>query len=166
MEEEKKVPTKTIIAVLIILIAAFFIYKVTRQKEVTTVVQKVESEQPKTTITHSVSTNGIYDVVEKMPEYPGGEQALMEFLSKHIEYPTVAQNNEIQGKVILGFVVSKTGKVEDVQIIRSLDPSLDKEALRVVKLLGYWIPGEQKGEKVSVRYTLPVVFRLQQQSTF
>ncbi|HZK68372.1 MAG TPA: energy transducer TonB [Paludibacter sp.] len=105
--------------------------------------------------------NIIYDVVEKMPEYPGGDQALMEFLSKHIEYPTVAQNNGIQGKVILGFVVSKTGKVEDVQILRSLDPSLDKEALRVVKLLGYWIPGEQKGEKVSVRYTLPVVFRLQ-----
>jgi protein TonB len=161
MEEEKKVPTKTIIAVLIILIAAFFIYKVTRQKEATAVVQKAETEQPKTTITRPVSSNGIYDVVEKMPEYPGGDQALMAFLSKHIEYPTVAQNNGIQGKVILGFGVSKTGKVEDVQIIRSLDPSLDKEALRVVKQLGNWIPGEQKGEKVSVRYTLPVVFRLQ-----
>lgn len=161
MEEEKKAPTKTIIAVLIILIAAFFIYKVTRQKEATSLVQKAETEQPKTTITHTVSSNRIYDVVEKMPEYPGGDQALMEFLSKHIEYPTVAQNNGIQGKVILGFVVSKTGKVEDVQIIRSLDPSLDKEALRVVKQLGNWIPGEQKGEKVSVRYTLPVVFRLQ-----
>jgi periplasmic protein TonB len=161
MEEEKKVPTKAIIAVLIILIAAFFIYKVTRQKEATSVVQEAETEQPKTTITRPVSSNGIYDVVEKMPEYPGGDQALMEFLSKHIEYPTVAQNNGIQGKVILGFVVSKTGKVEDVQIIRSLDPSLDKEALRVVKQLGNWIPGEQKGEKVSVRYTLPVVFRLQ-----
>jgi len=161
MEEEKKVPTKTIVAVLIILIAAFFIYKVTRQKEVTAVVQKVETEQPKTTITHSVSTNGIYDVVEKMPEYPGGDQALMEFLSKHIKYPTVAQESRIQGKVILGFVVSKSGKVEDVQILRSLDPNLDKEALRVVKLLGYWKPGEQGGKKVSVRYTLPVVFRLQ-----
>ena len=161
MEEEKKVPTKTIIAVLIILIAAFFIYKVTRQKEVTAVVQKVETEQPKTTITHSVSTNGIYDVVEKMPEYPGGDQALMEFLSKHIKYPTVAQESGIQGKVILGFVVSKRGKVEDVQILRSLDPNLDKEALRVVKLLGHWIPGEQDGKKVAVRYTLPVVFRLQ-----
>jgi len=161
MEEEKKVPTKMIVAVLIILIAAFFIYKVTRQKEVTAVVQKVETEQPKTTITHSVSTNGIYDVVEKMPEYPGGDQALMEFLSKHIKYPTVAQESGIQGKVILGFVVSKRGKVEDVQILRSLDPNLDKEALRVVKLLGYWIPGEQGGKKVSVRYTLPVVFRLQ-----
>jgi len=161
MEEEKKIPTKTIIAVLIILIAAFFIYKVTRQKEATAVVQKVETEQPKTTITHPISTNGVYDVVEKMPEYPGGDQALMEFLSKHIEYPTVAQNNGIQGKVILGFVVSKTGKVEDVQILRSLDPNLDKEALRVVKLLGYWKPGELGGEKVSVRYTLPVVFRLQ-----
>ena len=161
MEEEKKVPAKTIIAVLIILIAAFFIYKVTRQKEATAVVQKVETEQPKTTITHPISTNGVYDVVEKMPEYPGGDQALMEFLSKHIEYPTVAQNNGIQGKVILGFVVSKTGKVEDVQILRSLDPNLDKEALRVVKLLGYWKPGELGGEKVSVRYTLPVVFRLQ-----
>src|ERR1035437_8043532 len=161
MEEEKKAPTKTIVAVLIILIAAFFIYKVTRQKEAIAVVQKAETEQPKTTITHPISSNGIYDVVEKMPQYPGGDQALMEFLSKHIEYPTVAQNNRIQGKVILGFVVSKTGKLEDLQILRSLDPSLDKEALRVVKLLGYWIPGEQKGEKVSVRYTLPVVFRLQ-----
>jgi len=161
MEEEKNVPTKTIIAVLIILIAAFLIYKVTRQKEETSVIQKVETEQPKTTITHPVSTNGVYDVVEKMPEYPGGDQALMEFLSKHIEYPTVAQENGIQGKVILGFVVSKRGKVEDVQILRSLDPNLDKEALRVVKLLGYWIPGEQNGEKVSTRYTLPVVFRLQ-----
>ncbi|MBV5281190.1 MAG: energy transducer TonB [Paludibacter sp.] len=161
MEEEKKAPTKTIIAVLVILIAAFFIYKVTRQKEEPKIVLKAKTEQPKTTITHSASTNGIYDVVEKMPEYPGGDQALMEFLSKHIKYPTVAQESRIQGKVILGFVVSKSGKVEDVQILRSLDPNLDKEALRVVKLLGYWKPGEQGGKKVSVRYTLPVVFRLQ-----
>jgi TonB family protein len=161
MEEEKKAPTKTIIAVLIILIAAFFIYKVTRQKEEPKIVLKAETEQPKTTITHSASTNGIYDIVEKMPEYPGGDQALMEFISKHIKYPTAAQKSRIQGKVILGFVVSKRGKVEDVQILRSLDPNLDKEALRVVKLLGYWKPGELGGEKVSVRYTLPVVFRLQ-----
>lgn len=161
MEEEKKAPTKTIIAVLIILIAAFFIYKVTRQKEVTAVVQKAETEQAKPTITHPILRDGIYDVIEKMPEYPGGEQGLMEFLSKHIEYPTAAQEKGIQGKVILGFVVSKRGKVEDVRILRSLDPSLDKEALRVVKLLGYWIPGEQDGKKVAVRYTLPVAFRLQ-----
>jgi periplasmic protein TonB len=158
MEEVKKAPTKTVIIILIVLIAAFLIYRVTKQNNATEAIQKPKVEQPKSPITPPA--NGIYDVVEKMPEYPGGDQALMEFLSKHIEYPTVAQNNGIQGKVILGFVVSKTGKVEDVQIIRSLDPSLDKEALRVVKLLGYWIPGEQKGEKVSVRYTLPVVFRL------
>ena len=160
MEEEKKVPTKTVIIVLIILVAVFLIYKVTKQKEATKIVQKPEIEQPKSTT--NTPTDKIYDVIEKMPEYPGGDQALMEFLSKHIEYPPSAQENGIQGKVIIGFVVSKIGKVENVQILRSLDPSLDKEALRVVNLLGNWIPGEKSGEKVSVRYTLPIAFRLQQ----
>ena len=83
-------------------------------------------------------------------------------LSKNIKYPVIAQENGIQGKVILGFVVTKSGAISDVTVLRSLDPSCDKEAIRVVKLLPKWIPGKQNGENVNVRYTLPVVFRLQE----
>jgi len=105
--------------------------------------------------------NGIYQLVEKIPQFPGGEKALLEYISHNLKYPVDAQEKGIQGRIIIRFVVSKFGKVENVEIVRGLYPSMDKEGVRVVSSLPDWIPGEQKGEKVSVYYTLPITYRLE-----
>ena len=103
----------------------------------------------------------VFQVVEKMPEFPGGQQALFEYLSKNIRYPVIAQENGLQGRVICQFVVNQDGSIVDVVVVRSVDPSLDKEAERVIKSMPKWKPGEQRGKAVRVKYTLPVNFRLQ-----
>ncbi len=105
--------------------------------------------------------NKVFDVVEEMPSFPGGQGALMQFLSSNIKYPVVAQENDVQGRVIVGFVVEKDGSITDVKVMRSVDPSLDREAQRVVKAMPKWKPGKQNGSAVRVKYTVPVVFRLQ-----
>lgn len=105
--------------------------------------------------------NKVFDVVEQMPSFPGGNSALMQFLSKNIKYPVVAEENGIQGRVICTFVVERDGRVTDVHVVKSVDPSLDKEAVRVVSSMPNWIPGKQNGSAVRVKYTLPVTFRLQ-----
>ncbi len=105
--------------------------------------------------------NKVFDVVEEMPSFPGGQGALMQFLSSNIKYPVVAQENGVQGRVIVGFVVEKDGSITDVKVMRSVDPSLDREAQRVVKAMPKWKPGKQNGSAVRVKYTVPVVFRLQ-----
>ncbi len=105
--------------------------------------------------------NKVFDVVEEMPSFPGGQGALMSFLSSNIKYPVVAQENGVQGRVIVGFVVEKDGSISDVKVMRSVDPSLDREAQRVVKSMPKWKPGKQNGSAVRVKYTVPVVFRLQ-----
>ncbi len=105
--------------------------------------------------------NKVFDVVEQMPSYPGGMSALMQYLSSNIKYPVVAEENGIQGRVVCTFVVEKDGSITDVKIAKSVDPSLDKEAMRVVKSMPHWIPGKQNGSAVRVKYTLPVTFRLQ-----
>ena len=107
-----------------------------------------------------VSTK-VFDVVEEMPSFPGGQGALMSFLSSNIKYPVVAQENGVQGRVIVGFVVERDGSISDVKVMRSVDPSLDREAQRVVKAMPKWKPGKQNGSAVRVKYTVPVVFRLQ-----
>ena len=106
-------------------------------------------------------TNKVFDVVEQMPSYPGGMGALMQYLSSHIKYPVIAEENGIQGRVICTFVVERDGSITDVRVAKSVDPSLDKEATRVVKSMPHWIPGKQNGSAVRVKYTLPVTFRLQ-----
>ncbi len=103
----------------------------------------------------------IFQVVEHMPEFPGGMAALMKFLGKNIKYPTIAQENGTQGRVIVQFVVNKDGSIVDPVVVRSVDPYLDKEALRVIKSMPKWKPGQQLGKKVRVKYTVPVTFRLQ-----
>lgn len=103
----------------------------------------------------------VFVVVEKQPEFPGGNAAMMKFLGDNIKYPAVAQENGIQGRVIVNFVVEKDGALSDVQVARSQDAALDKEAVRVIESMPRWKPGTQRGEAVRVRYTLPVVFRLQ-----
>ena len=105
--------------------------------------------------------NKVFDVVEQMPSFPGGMAALMAYLQKSIKYPPVAEENGIQGRVICTFVVERDGRVTDVRVAKSVDPSLDKEAVRVVSAMPAWIPGKQNGQSVRVKYTLPVTFRLQ-----
>lgn len=103
----------------------------------------------------------IFDVVEEMPSFPGGNGALMSYLASNIKYPFVAQENGVQGRVIVSFVVERDGSISDVRVARSVDPSLDREAQRVVKSMPRWKPGKQNGSAVRVKYTVPVVFRLQ-----
>ena len=103
----------------------------------------------------------VFDVVEQMPSFPGGQSALLQYLSSNIKYPVVAEENGVQGRVIVTFVVEKDGSITDVKVVKSVDPSLDKEAQRVVKSMPKWIPGKQNGAAVRVKYTVPVTFRLQ-----
>lgn len=103
----------------------------------------------------------VFQVVEKMPEFPGGAAELMKWLNKNMKYPSIAQDNGIQGRVIVQFVVNKDGSIVDPVVMKSVDPYLDKEALRVVKMMPKWSPGEQRGKPVRVKFTLPVTFRLQ-----
>lgn len=107
-------------------------------------------------------TEEIFVVVEEQPEFPGGNAAMMKFLGDNIKYPVIAQENGIQGRVITNFVVERDGSITDVQVVRGVDPSLDKEAVRVIQSMPRWKPGQQRGSAVRVRFTLPVVFRLQQ----
>lgn len=105
--------------------------------------------------------NKVFEVVEQMPSFPGGNEALMKFLSENVKYPVVAQENGVQGRVVVSFVVERDGSITDVKVVRSVDPSLDKEAARVVKSMPRWIPGKQNGATVRVKYNVPVSFRLQ-----
>ena len=104
----------------------------------------------------------IFVVVESMPEFPGGQQALFKYLAENVKYPVIAQENGIQGRVICQFVVNRDGSIVDVVAVRSSgEPSLDKEAIRVIQSMPKWKPGKQRGKPVRVKYTVPVNFRLQ-----
>ena len=107
----------------------------------------------------------VFFIVEEMPEFPGGQDALRAFIKATLKYPEVAKENGIHGKVFVNFVVAKDGSVTDTKIIRGVDPSLDKEALRIVNNLPKWKPGTQRGEAVKVSYTVPVNFQLQEGNT-
>ena len=127
---------------------------VTRTLKEEVVVEKKE-EKPKEV------KEEVFRSVEQMPQFPGGEAALMKYLQSHINYPPMAAENNIQGRVVVQFVVDKTGKVGEVKVVRSVDKDLDKEAVRVCKSLPKFTPGRQNGQAVSVWYTLPVTFKLQ-----
>jgi protein TonB len=103
----------------------------------------------------------VFFIVEEMPEFPGGQLALRTFIAQSIKYPVIAQENGIQGKVFINFVVEKDGTVTKATVFRGVDPSLDKEALRVVNSLPKWKPGKQGGKPVRVSYTVPINFQLQ-----
>lgn len=111
--------------------------------------------------TEPVEDNKVFTVVEQQPQFPGGEAALLKYVAEHIRYPSVAQENNIQGRVVVQFVVTKTGAVGEVKVVRSKDPDLDKEAVRVVKSLPNFVPGKMNGHAVNVWYTLPITFKLQ-----
>lgn len=117
-------------------------------------------EQP--TLIEEPEESEVFMVVETMPEFPGGQAALFKYLSENVKYPVIAQENGIQGRVICQFVVNKDGSIVDVEVVRSGgDPSLDKEAVRVIKSMPKWSPGKQRGKAVRVKYTVPVNFKLQ-----
>ena len=114
----------------------------------------VEEEEPE--------EQTIFEVVEQMPEFPnGGMAGLMQYLSKNIKYPTIAQENGTQGRVTVQFVVNRDGSIVDAEVLRGVDPYLDKEAIRVISSMPKWKPGMQRGKAVRVKYTVPVMFRLQ-----
>ena len=116
----------------------------------------VEEKKPE-----PVDDNRVFDVVEQKPQFPGGEAALLKYVAEHIRYPAMAQENNIQGRVVVQFVVTKTGAVGEVKVVRGKDPDLDKEAVRVVKSLPKFVPGKMNGHAVNVWYTLPIQFKLQ-----
>jgi len=109
-----------------------------------------------------IDDNYVFVTVEKHPQFPGGEAALLKWISDHMQYPTIAAENGISGRVTCQFVVNVDGSVTDVEIVRGRDQYLDKEAVRVLKLLPKFTPGEQRGKAVRVRYSVPVNFKLQQ----
>ena len=116
-----------------------------------------QSEPPK----HVEEKNKVFDIVEQMPSFPGGPAQLMKWLAEHVQYPTVAQENSVQGRVIIAFVVERDGSITDVNVVRSVDPLLDKEAVRVVSNMPKWIPGKHDGAPVRVKYNMSLTIRLQ-----
>jgi protein TonB len=102
--------------------------------------------------------NSVYTKVDKMPEYPGGQVALVKFLSKNIKYPAKYKKDKVNGSVFVSFIIDKTGKVTKAKIVKSLNEECDKEALRVIAMMPNWIPGEKEGNKVNVQFGLPVNF--------
>ena len=116
---------------------------------------QVEVEEKK------VEERVIFQVVEEMPEFPGGMAECMKWLGKNIKYPTIAQENGVQGRVIVQFIVTKEGNIEEPVVANGVDPYLDAEALRVIKAMPKWKPGKQRGKEVNVKYTLPIHFKLQ-----
>ena len=104
----------------------------------------------------------VFEVVEKMPEYPGGMSAMMEFIGKNIKYPVAAQKAKIQGRVVIQFIVDKEGNIICPRVIRGADPLLDAEAIRLTTIMPKWKPGMQRGQAVNVKYTVPIMFRLQE----
>lgn len=103
----------------------------------------------------------VYEKAEIMPEFPGGEQAMMDFVAKNVTYPKEAMEKEISGRVMVGFIVEKDGSISDVKVVKGIGGGCDEEAVRVVKAMPKWIPGNDKGKPVRVHYTLPLTFKLQ-----
>lgn len=114
---------------------------------------------------YKIDEKQAYMNVEEQAEFPGGLQGLMEWLGKTIKYPRKAQKNKVEGKVVVLFIIEKDGSISDVKIIESIDPDLDKEALRIVKKMPKWKPGKLNGDPVRSYFTLPINFRLQQKTS-
>lgn len=109
----------------------------------------------------TVRSDQVFNVVEEQPEFPGGQGALLTFLSKNIKYPVIAQENGIEGRVTTSFIIETDGSIRNIEVVRGVDPSLDIEAVRVISTMPKWKPGRQRGKEVAVKFTVPVTFRLQ-----
>lgn len=121
---------------------------------------KAEAKASDVTAPADTTKNVVYDVTETMPQFPGGQGVMMKYLAANIKYPASAVKAKKQGRVIVAFVIQKDGSVTNARIVKSVDPELDAEALRIVKAMPNWTPGTQDGKPVNVRYTIPVVFSL------
>lgn len=122
------------------------------------------AQQPQTGVKNNTEEQ-VFTVVEEMPEYPGGMSEFMKFIAQNIKYPADALQGKVEGRVIARFVVCKDGSISDIEIMRSVSPSLDAEAVRVLKLMPKWKPGRQRGRAVPVKFTVPVTFRLEKPKT-
>lgn len=122
------------------------------------------AQQPQTGVKANTEEQ-VFTVVEEMPEYPGGMSEFMKFIAQNIKYPADALQGKVEGRVIARFVVCKDGSISDIEIMRSVSPSLDAEAVRVLKLMPKWKPGRQRGRAVPVKFTVPVTFRLEKPKT-
>jgi TonB family protein len=120
----------------------------------------IDSSARREPVNESLTQDDIYTVVDNMPTFPGGDAELLKYISSHIKYPPMALKNKIQGRVIVNFIIQKDGNINDVAVLRGIDPDLDEEAVRVVKSMPKWRPGTENGQAVSVKYTLPITFRL------
>lgn len=128
----------------------------------TQVVEKQNKVKQAKVVTLQTAKDGqtVEENPDKWPDFPGGQKKLFKWLSANIKYPKEAQANKEQGRVIVRFVIDKDGKVTDAKVVRSISPSLNKEALRLIKAMPRWKPGEKAGQPVAVRFTLPITFRL------
>ena len=113
-----------------------------------------------TSTAQTKKNNMVYDVVEVMPQFPGGQIAMLKYIMENIKYPKQIMEEGIQGRVTVSFIVEKDGRVSNVRLLRSVQSALDKEAIRVVKSMPKWTPGKQNGKPVRVRFNLPVMFKL------
>ena len=129
--------------------------------EGTKVEVKAETGEDTAQIKNAEPSDKAYEVVEQMPTFKGGDAALMKYLSENIKYPEAAEKAGEQGRVVVNFIVEKDGAVSNVKVVRSVTPTLDAEAVRVIKAMPKWVPGKQDGKFVRVKYNVPVSFRLQ-----
>lgn len=125
-------------------------------KDIADIKQIVTQEAPK-----EEEDTQVFTYVEQMPTFPGGESEMYSWIGKNLKYPTIAAENGIEGRVIVQFVVGRNGKIRDANVVRPLNPACDKEAIRVIMSMPHWIPGKQNGKEVTVKYTLPITFKLQ-----
>ena len=130
-----------------------------RKKARVTNVQRA-SQSSQTSLTKEDGDNKIYEVVEEQASFPGGNTAMVQWLSQNMRYPVTAKKDNIQGRVLVQFVVEKDGSISNVAVVRSIDSPLDKEAVRVVKAMPKWNPGKHKGQIVRSKFTLPINFKL------
>lgn len=148
----------------VMLILVFVLSCETSPKKKETAIAAVpEKDVPESVVaqkTETVEEDEVFLVVETMPEYPGGTEAMIKFLSENIRYPEEAKNKSVQGQVFVNFIIEKDGKVGQVKIARGIGSGCDEEALRVVRMMPDWKPGEQRGEKVRVSFNLPIRFAL------
>ena len=107
------------------------------------------------------SNDKVFEKVEDMPEFPGGEKAMMDFVAKNVQYPKEAMEKEISGRVLVGFIVEKDGSISETEIVKGIGGGCDEEAVRVVKAMPKWKPGKQDGKPVRVHFILPLTFKLQ-----
>ncbi len=154
-------PQKRLPKLLLLTTAGLVIAGIVLQSHVAVFAQKKSEAIPPTVAASEESEDRIYSSVEQMPEFPGGQDALLKFLSTNIQYPATARKAGIEGRVVSRFVVGTDGTIEDIRIQRGLNPECDAEVIRIIKAMPQWTPAKQNGKMVKVYYTLPVSFRLQ-----